>query len=577
MKIQYRHLLLGVLIGVAAFGGIKNQMYTYEKAVLSESIREEMNIGEFEIAIVSSSKSDSVDMNVYTKWWYHEGEDCYYLFLPGHWDAVNGRRLYWGFSNVEEVLLDGKKICNGDLFNIEAGSHTINASGDEYNLMVMYSSDIGSLFIQTESKSLAYIHESKENVESAQYILYSEDGRLSNSGIINEMSCRGNVSFTDREKKSYHLDMLEKSQMLDLGAEKDWLLLANGFDESLSRNWIVNNMAKALSMEYVPDAEYIDLYINGDYVGNYLLTEKIEVGSERVNIRDLDKELEVLNPGLDFSTCEIVIEQPGKLFSRKWWKIPNEPDDYTGGYLMEIDWSDRYGGEESGFISSRMQPVVVRSPKYATLNQIGYMADIYQDFEDAAFSETGYNEKTEKYFYEYIDMESFTVKYMLEELVKNQDASYTSFFLYKPEYDTKMYAGPVWDYDGAIHFERVSDEGIDLGDPEGLYAAVEKRDGDIWYALYKQPYFRDNIASICDAWFEETVNEFVEIQIDANAERIMESAVMTSIRWDRFDADSPEEMRVMFAKENTILKEFLQERMAWLSEEWNYERQTLRN
>ena len=70
--------------------------------------------------------------------------------------------------------------------------------------------------------------------------------------------------------------------------------------------------------------------------------------------------------------------------------------------------------------------------------------------------------------------------------------------------------------------------------------------------------------------YTESSGEFVETQIDANAERIMESAVMTSIRWDRFDADSPEEMRVMFAKENTILKDFLQERMAWLSEEWNY-------
>ena len=257
MKIRNRLLFLGVLIGVVAFGGIKKQISVYEKAMLSERIREELNVDEFEIAIISSGKSDSVDMNAYTKWWYHENQDMHYLFLPGHWDSVNGIRLYWGFSNAEEVLVDGKKICNGDLFNMEAGRHTLNAFGGEYNLMVMYSSDIGSLFIETASESLDYIHASKENAESAQFILYSENGQLSNSGIINEMSCRGNVSFTDREKKSYHLDMLEKSQMLDLGAEKDWLLLANGFDESLSRNWIVNNMAKALSMEYIPHLEHI--------------------------------------------------------------------------------------------------------------------------------------------------------------------------------------------------------------------------------------------------------------------------------------------------------------------------------
>lgn len=571
MKKRYWPLFLALLIGISCFYIIKDKMHTFENSIILEEVYSQLSEEQFEVAAVLLNKDDRVTMNSFIKWWYHEDEDRYYLFLPSNWDTFKYRgRVHWQFTVVEDILLDDEVICNGDIFNVQAGQYRLNADGREYDVMVMYSENVGTMFIETQSRSLDYIHESKENVEAAEYILYDEMGNLSNLGIINEMSCRGNVSFTDREKKSYHLDMLEKSQMLDLGAEKDWLLLANGFDESLSRNWIVNNLAKALSMEYVPDVEYIDLYINGDYVGNYLLTEKIEVGNERVNIRDLDQELQVLNQGLDLSSCEIVIEQPGKLFSRKWWKIPEEPSDFSGGYLMEIDWSDRYGGEESGFISSRMQPVVVRSPKYATLNQIGYIADIYQDFEDAAFSVNGYNEKTEKFFYEYIDMESFTVKYMLEELVKNQDASYTSFFLYKPEYDTKMYAGPVWDYDGAIKFERISDEGIDLGNPEGLYAAVEKRDGDIWYALYKQPYFRESIDSICDDWFEATVKEFVNVQIDVNTERIMESGIMNSIRWDRFDADTPEEMRILFAEENEGLREFLQERMVWLSNEWNF-------
>ena len=435
----------------------------------------------------------------------------------------------------------------------------------------MYSGDIATMFLETETGVLDYIHESKEIIEAADYTLFDYQGNLNNYGHIMEMACRGNVSFKFVDKKSYRMKLQEKTQMLDLGAERDWILLANMLDRTLSRNIIVNTMAKELDMDYVPDMTYVDLYANGEYIGNYVLAERIEVGDERVNIQDLSEANELANPGLDFASCEQVIEQPGKLFSRKWWKIPNEPEDYTGGYLMEIDMLDRYGLEASGFITTRMQGVVVHNPKYASLNQIGYIASMYQDFEDALFSETGYNENTGKYFYEYIDMDSFAKKYMLEEVIKNLDASSTSCFLYKPEYDTKMHAGPAWDYDGSIDIDRVAGNGVYLKDPEGFYVASKERDSDIWWALYQQDYFKEYVDKTFESGFKDTVSDFVEKFIDENANHILDSAMMNAVRWSRTEEGGYEATVEAFYDRNASLKNFLQVRLEWLDEAWEYE------
>lgn len=49
-----------------------------------------------------------------------------------------------------------------------------------------------------------------------------------------------------------------------------------------------------------PDCRSIDLYINGEYKGVYLVTEKVEINKNRVNITDLEGDTEDMNPDLDF-------------------------------------------------------------------------------------------------------------------------------------------------------------------------------------------------------------------------------------------------------------------------------------
>lgn len=565
---KYFVIICITFFGMFSLGSIKKEIHNWAVEATIAQAEERLDLQAECLAVCRLLTDEKMPNNPCVKWWYDEETSQNYLFLPGFF--AKEMDLIWVFDSLKKVVIDGKEICSGDRFELEEGMHVVKIGNDvERTFMVLYSGNIASLHIKTEEEALNYIHESKENETSAEYVLMDEVGRINNYGGIESFRCRGNVSFTDASKKSYQLKMYNKSNILGLGEDKDWLLISNVFDSSLSRNKIVNSLADDLEVNYVPDMDYVDLYINGDYMGNYLLSEKIEIGSDRVNIRDLGEMTESLNGEDDLSKYDRVVEDPDKLFSRKWYKIPKEPETLDGGYLLEIELSDRYGVESSGFISSRMQAVVVHSPKYATLNQIGFIADIYQDFEDALFSKDGYNHQTQKYFYEYIDMESFAKKYMIEELTKNLDASYSSFFMYKPEYDSKLYAGPVWDYDKAVGVNMTTNEGIDLRVSEGLYAAIMKKDCDVLYGLYQQPEFRMCVESLCDTIFTDAVDELTDVYIDENMEKIEKSAIMDAYRWGKLeDGNTIEDKIKCFREENSEIKNFLKDRICYLKKEW---------
>ncbi len=405
--------------------------------------------------------------------------------------------------------------------------------------------------------------------------MLAENGNVYYSGGIENIHCRGNASWEDTSKKSYQIKLTEKKDFFHMGEDKQWLLLANAFDNTLLRNTLAFDMAKEFGLTFTPDAKYIDVYANGEYIGNYLLTEKIEIDENRVNINNLEKEMELLNSNQELSECEFFMEQQGRLFSTKGYRIEQQPEDITGGYLLEIEMSDRYGLEASGFITSRMQPVVFSSPKYASYEQVSYIANRYQDFEDAVFSEDGYNPYTGVYFTEYIDMDSFARKYLLEELTKNLDAAFTSQYFYKPvdSVSTKFFAGPAWDYDKAIAASGITENGIDLHDPNGLYAATQTKDSDIWYGLYQQDEFREYVIKIYKEELEVKVRLIAKDRVAAYADMVMDSAMNNAIRWQVFsEASTIEEKMVMYKEKVAELSVFLNNRLDFLNQEWSVQK-----
>lgn len=136
--------------------------------------------------------------------------------------------------------------------------------------------------------------------------------------------------------------------------------------------------------------------------------------------------------------------------------VPNDPEDITGGYLLEMELPERYKDEISGFVTTGGQAVTMKCPECVSKAQIDYIADFYQKVEDALYSKDGYytdGDGNRHPLSEYVDIESLARMYLIQEFSMNLDSGITSFYFYKDSYitgDGKLHAAPVWDFDVAL-------------------------------------------------------------------------------------------------------------------------------
>ena len=373
----------------------------------------------------------------------------YFLLLPSTAD-LNALTIWHNFP--ENPKINGIEVKSGEKCAAIADEddYKMNISGKEVTLTVMKSSSIGSMYISTETGTMKNVHNDKSIKESGNILVVESDGTQDYSGALSYIKGRGNTTW-GMQKKPYNIKLDKKASLFGMDESKKWCLLANGQDHSMMRNKIAYDLADELGLEFTPDSQYADLYLNGEYVGVYQLTEKVEEGKNNlVKINDLTGATEKVNDA-ELETYKHV-DGGTDAGSLKYFEIPNDPEDITGGYLLELDVSHKYIEESSGFVTSRKQSVSLKGPEIASKAQIEYISSFYQDMEDAIYSKTGFNDKG-KHFSEYIDTESAALMYLIHEFSLNIDGGTSSCFFYK-ESDSKgdglIHAGPAWDFDVAF-------------------------------------------------------------------------------------------------------------------------------
>ena len=229
---------------------------------------------------------------------------------------------------------------------------------------------------------------------------------------------RGNSTWS-QPKKPYRLAFEEKVDFCGMGESKNWGLLANRFDNSLMRNRITYWLGRELGMEFVPKCVPVDLVINDEYYGSYLLTELIRVEKSRVAIDPLDD-------------------------------AADEEPEITGGYL--IGTGPQTADPESDpdlLFTERGMSVICVDPDFkesGTDKQKAYLADYLQKTENALFGENFADEEGVSYS-EYLDVDSAVDYWWIQELSMNSDAyGSDSTYLNKRRNDL-LYWGPLWDFD----------------------------------------------------------------------------------------------------------------------------------
>lgn len=409
----------------------------------------------------------------------------------------------------------------------------IPAGIDPSSIVWMYSENIPAVFIDTESGT-EQIHNDKNIKETGNISVLEANGITSLELPLDYIKCRGNTSFTEFEKKQYQIKLADSVPFLGMGSAKKWVFLSNSCDPSLLRNALSRNLANHLKLAQSNEGVFADLYINGNYLGNYYVTEKIEVDNNRLDITDLEKITEIVNDNEDFTAYETAWTD-----TTKAKQIPSNPEDITGGYLIERDFDDRFLKEVetngSYFITEAKECFILRSPEYASENQISYINQYVQTVENAILSSEGIDAESGKSYKELIDVDSFVRKYLLEEITANYDGGVASSFFYK---DTdsrtdKLFAGPIWDYDVTwgntpAYLGYLSDS------PNRLTRLTFHADSSAWFpALYAKPEFYNEITACYQNEISDYLLTLAEQTLPALAQTTAASAEMDRIRWEQ--------------------------------------------
>lgn len=238
------------------------------------------------------------------------------------------------------------------------------------------------------------------------------DGQVDYTSAEAAVKLHGHSTAT-KPKKPLTMKLPQKAPLLGMPAGKRWVLLANLMDHSLMRNALAFALARETLMEWTPRCRWVDLVVNGQPQGCYLLTEQIRVGSRRV---DIDEE---------------------------------------EGYLLEVD---SYFDEPQRFRTRlRHLPVNVKNPDPASPEALAYIGQWMDTTEQLLYAPGA----TPAEWQGRIDLPTFADWWLLHELTQNAEPNGPRSCYFHKEKAGPLKAGPVWDFDLAF-IDVYLDSGGDL-------------------------------------------------------------------------------------------------------------------
>jgi hypothetical protein len=297
------------------------------------------------------------------------------------------------------------------------------------------------------------------------------DGR-----IMIELHGKSSLMF---DKKSYRFETQKSNRqnlntsILDMPAEDDWILYGPYSDKTLLRNFLIYTLAGEIN-DYAPRVRFCEVIVDSEYQGIYVMTEKIEVDNDRVDIAELSPQ-------------------------------DNSEPAITGGYIFRKDKIDPGDNLLSLAISS--VDLIINEPKADEINeaQEQWLRDHLYEFDRQLHNEGNYAD--------YVNVESFVYNFLIVEFAKNIDGYRLSTYFHKDR-EEKIVAGPVWDYNfslgNADYHEGWSPQGwyYPLITENQLFWFKEMIEdpkfinysGRLWSKLRKDQFSLHHIFSLIDHW-----------------------------------------------------------------------------
>ncbi len=389
----------------------------------------------------------------------------YYLLLPNEADAENislrtkdrGFNIYFSVNGAETDTLSLSKLTpSGGKYSVSMKVR--DQSGNlksSLKLHIMKGSGIGTIYFTSKRKAMgrSFVDSSKQLKASGKAIVIDASGKNltedEKNQVVTDIHGRGDSSW-NAPKKSYQIKFDKKISLLEgTGKEKKWVLLAQYIDPLHMDDKIAKDMAAAGTDNFSPRETWFHFYYDGEYRGVYLVGEKNEIKSNRIDIEDMEDYYEKEDP--DYGKTVNVKSDVNKYGSRydyqEGLKGPKQP----GGFLLEMSYRDEYNGFDY-FIDGSGSSINIKSPELGSRESVKYISEYFQEFCDAISdtdengTHTGRNPNTGLFYYDYCDLDSLVDTYLANTCPSTLDSFFKSQYFYK-DVGKKMVSGPIWDID----------------------------------------------------------------------------------------------------------------------------------
>ncbi len=397
------------------------------------------------------------------------GSGDYYLFLPS-------------FADPKTITAPkGMSVPEPD--NI----YTISVNDKSVKLHVLRSANVPTIFIDTVTGKTSRIHIKKGVPEDAGITIIDPAGKTeyaSTGGDI--VKGRGNGTWMP-EKKPYNIRLASPKPLLGMPAGIDWALIANYYDKTKIRNKIICDFARDANIPRTPYCEFADVYVNGNYAGLYLLSQK----ASATPVKSGELLFEV---GMDFQ---------------------RNPDDvyFTTNYAAR------------GRLVKFANPKRPSDSQLQTLRRTLLKAE--ENLEADAENDTWTNA---------FDLDTTARIFLLDEVFMNTDADTAScFYILR---DGVIYSGPIWDYDGSCGHEKITSAFYSGAYPEQFYLANGDADRDRpWYhMMMENDMFMDKVKELYRDEYMPLLKEYIEERIPATEKLIEQARSLDHIRWPQINA-----------------------------------------
>ena len=405
------------------------------------------------------------------------------------YDPSQGRKVEFTSSNLPIVIIEtGGKAINSESKLTATMKIIDNGSGRRNKVTDKPNGYDGKIGIKLRGNSSLYFEQKRFTIETRD-----NDGKALNA------------------------------ELLGMPADNDWVLLAPYNDISMMRDPFAFDLWNEMG-HWAPRNRYCEVVIDGNYVGVYILCEKIKRGENRLDIAKLKP---TDNSGIDLTGGYIVRIDPAE---------GNEPyftsdvpgitsmggSGFGGGFPGGMG---GFGGGFGGGFNTVTWTYYYPNSDKITEEQQKYISDYIKTVEKVIQSDN-FADPDEGYA-KYISVQSFVDYFIHTELSLNADGLKRSAYFYKKKQNPdgtggKLHAGTVWDYNlayGNCNFCNANK--IDAWVYEG---GETNPTPAMWKRLTEDPAFMDKVKA---RWKElrkgvlsiENINRY----IDSHASQLAEA------------------------------------------------------